>query len=281
MQIPRGEGVPEGRRGNPAKTKQQRRRERQRQRKRELEREHGEGSLQYGGAIFLEASAFARLVRRSGDAGRSTNLRARARGAWAMLRVLTGLPRIAVSLTDDPSGRVIDGYLRKRRRGVRSHRFARSVLTLPTTSEEYLAGRSRRAVRTNRSHAVSLGITCAGLYDNASAKDAVQSLTVTAGLINPVVLVPRTSDNWLIALDESGEVVGGMLVTIDREWAMFTILVGSSLAVRYALHTDLVLKLIEMGVQHLFATTQSALLLPPGLQHMQRVLGYRVVHLRL
>ena len=209
------------------------------------------------------------------------DLQAWVRGAVALLRLLTRLPRIKLPLTDAPSGRVIRNYLRKRRRGIRSHLLARSILTLPRSGEDYLAGRSRRAVRTNRSHAVSLGITCAGWYDTVAAQNAVQTLTGTARLINPAVLTARATDNWLFAFDASGEVVGGSLVTIDRECAMFTILVGSTSPARYALHTELVLKLIAMGVRFLFATTESALLLPPGIQHMQRVLGYEVTHLRL
>ena len=71
------------------------------------------------------------------------------------------------------------------------------------------------------------------------------------------------------------------MVTADRDWAMFTFLVGSPYPVRYALHTELVLTLAGWGVRYLFARTESALLLPPGLQYMQRILGYRVVNLRL
>ena len=62
---------------------------------------------------------------------------------------------------------------------------------------------------------------------------------------------------------------------------MLTFLVGASYPVRYALHTELVLALVGLDVQYLFARTESALLLPPGLQYMQRLLGYCVVNLRL
>ena len=245
------------------------------------QRRRHDASLQYGGETFLAASAFARLAMRRGDAGRRHRARDWPLGAWAALRVLARLPRIEVSLTDSPSARVIDAYLRERRRGLRSHLLARGVLALPPTSEEYLSGRSRRAVRTNRSHAVNLGVSCVGPSDGASAQNGVRRLTARGLIDNPDVLLARTSDDWLIALDQSGEVVGGALVTIDRYWAMLNVLVGSPYPVRYALHADLVLKLAEMGVQHLFSTNESALLLPPGLQYLQRILGYQVVNLRL
>lgn len=251
------------------------------------QRRRHNASLQYGGDSFLAASDFARLIRRRGEPGRRRRARDWPLGAWAILRVLAGLPRIEVSLTDSVSGRVIGVYLRKRARGLRSRLLARGVLTIPRTSEEYLAGRSRRAVRTNRSRAINLGVSCVGLSGRESAQDAVRRLTAS-GLINPAILHARTSDEWLIAsdewliaLDESGEVVGGALVTIDRYWAMLSILVASSYPVRYALHTDLVLTLARMGVKYLFATTESALVLSPGLQYMQRILGYQVVNLQL
>ena len=100
-------------------------------------------------------------------------------------------------------------------------------------------------------------------------------------LDNPDVRLAARDARWLIARDPSGEAVGALLVTIDRDWAMFTVLVGSPHVVKYALHTDLVLKLSQMGVRYLFAATESALVLPNGFQHLERILGYRVVNLRL
>ena len=164
---------------------------------------------------------------------------------------------------------------------MRSHLLARGVLTLPRSPAEYLAGRSRRAVRTNRSHAIKLGISILCPSSGLAVRDSVERLAATGLIDNPDVLLARTSDEWLIVLDPSEEVVGGALVTIDRDWAMLNILVGSSYQVRYALHTELVLKLRAMGVQHLFASNESALVLPPGLQYLQRILGYQVVNLRL
>ncbi|HEY2596548.1 MAG TPA: hypothetical protein VGK33_21870, partial [Chloroflexota bacterium] len=64
-------------------------------------------------------------------------------------------------------------------------------------------------------------------------------------------------------------------------WAMLNILVGVGYPVRYALHTELVRWLAAAGVEHMFVSDESALVLPDGLQYLQRILGYRVVNLRL
>ena len=202
-------------------------------------------------------------------------------GVWATALVLARAPRVEVSLTDSPSAHSIDAYLRERRWGLRTRLRARGVLTIPPTPEEYLTGRSRRAVRTNRTQAVTLGIDCGDLCDSASAEAAVRQLTVRGVFGDSEHLLTNRRDRWLIARDPSGRAVGALRVTIDRDWAMLSVLVGAPSAVRYALHTDLVLKLSQMGVRYLIAETKSPLALTPGLQHFQRILGYRLVNLRL
>lgn len=239
-------------------------------------------SIQYGGDTFVLASSFVRAAMRRGH--REASLRAWdwARGACAVVVVLARLPRLKVTLTDSAGGRVIDAYLRERRRGLRSHLFARGVLTLPEGPQElYLAGRSRQAVRTNRARAEQLGIAINELSERSDVEDAARSLGASGLIDNPDALLARVSDEWLIAVDPTGEVVGAVVATIDRDWAMLNILVGSSYPARYALHTALVLKLSQMGVRHLFATNESALALPPGLQYLQRILGYEVANLGL
>jgi hypothetical protein len=238
-------------------------------------------SVAFGGETFLAASAFLSRSRRRGHLGPRRRLQEWPRGVWATALVLARVPRIELSLTDSPSGGAIDAFLRERRRGLRTRLLARGVLTIPPTADEYLTGRSRRAVRTNRSHAARLGIDCGDLCDSASAESAVRHLSSRGMLDNPDVRLAARGDRWLIARDPSGEAVGAVLVTIDRHWAMLTVLLGSPHAVKYALHTDLVLKLSQMGVRYLFTATESALVLPPGFQYLQRVLGYRVVNLRL
>jgi len=229
----------------------------------------------------MAASEFARSVLRRGEAGWRNRTSRGPWGAWALLRVIIRLPRVTVSLTDSPSGRVIGAYLRARHRGVRSHLLARGVLALPRTPDDYLPGRSRRAVRTNISHAAKQGVRCRSLKNGPPAEAAVRRLAAHGLVDNADVLLARRADEWVIALDRDDQVVGGALVTVDRTWAMLNILVGFSYPVRYALHTDLVLRLGATGVEYLFVSNESALMLPEGLQYLQRILGYRVVNLHL
>lgn len=220
------------------------------------------------------------MLRQRNSADDHPRLLALPAGALAALQVITRLPCIDVSLTGSERGQAIRDYLGRRRYGLGLRLRARSVLTIPDSPEEYLAGRSRRATRTNVSRAKRQGIACVGPYDAVSAQPGVERL-IANDLLNPAAVRRRSCDEWLIALDRSGDAVGGAMTTVDREWAMLSFLVGTSYDVRYALHTTLVLRLGEIGVRHLFTRGESALLLSPGLQYMQRLLGYEVRNLRL
>lgn len=237
--------------------------------------------VQYGGASFIAASRIARSVLRRDGAGRPVRPARWPIEAGAFLRLVVRLPRVTVSLTDSPRGRVIGAYLRARHWGVRSHLLARGVLALPQTPDAYLRGRSRRAVRTNVSRATKEGVRCTPLPNGAAAEAAVRRLADHGLVSNPAVLLARSADEWVIARDRDGDVVGGALVTVDRTWAMLNLLVGVTYPVRYALHTELVLNLGAAGVKHLFPSCNSALVLPEGSQYFQQILGYRIVNLSL
>jgi hypothetical protein len=104
---------------------------------------------------------------------------------------------------------------------------------------------------------------------------------VAQGLVeNPDALLDRSADEWIIALDQDDDVVGGALVTVDRTWAMLNVLVGMAYPIRYALHTGLVVRRGAAGVQYLFTSDESALVKREGVQYLQHLLGCRVVDLR-
>jgi hypothetical protein len=96
----------------------------------------------------------------------------------------------------------------------------------------------------------------------------------------PDVFLARRADDWLVAFDRD-DVVGGALVSVDRASAMLNVIVGAVYRVRYALYTELVRWLGATGLEHMFVSDESALVLPDGLQYLQRILGNRVVNLRL
>ncbi len=94
-------------------------------------------------------------------------------------------------------------------------------------------------------------------------------------------IVNRPCDPVWVVRNGVSENVGLMWATVDREWAMLRLLVAKRSEARYALHTELVRYLCSQGVRYLFAREVSALLLPPGLQYFQQLLGYQVAHLRV
>lgn len=234
--------------------------------------------FQYGGESFLRASAFVQAVGRSRHDTSSTTARPTVRGGWALARTVISLPRIEVTLTDEPSGRVLREYLCRRNHGLRSHLLAQGVLAIPADPRSYLAGRSRRALRTNAARSHALGVSCQKLVPADEAKTAIAQL-IAIGLIGP--LGTAAPEQWLFAVDQSGAAVGGVLVIVDRHWAMLSMLVAASFPIRYALHAELVRCLSDLGVGYLFPRSRSALALPPGLQYLQRVLGYTVVNLKV
>jgi len=235
-------------------------------------------AFQFGGESFVRASAFVQAISRAGQDAGSLTARPSIRGGWALARTLISLPRIEVVLTDEPSGVVLRQYLCVRTHGLRSHLLARGVLAIPPDPGSYLAGRSRRALRTNMARAQALGVSCQDLVDADKAGIAIAQL-MEVGLIGP--LNTASTERWLLAVDRAGAAVGGALVTVDRHWAMLSMVVARSSPIRYALHAELVRCLSGLGVQYLFTRSRSALALPPGLQYLQSVLGYTVVNLKL
>ncbi len=242
--------------------------------------------LQYGGKTFAAASIFARNHSRSVDRdelGRealdsSGDALPPLGGALAFVKLLARLPRVEVRLSDRSSGREIDSYLRARARGVYPNRIAQGVLHLPERPEDYLRGRSRQALRTNLHRAEAAGLRCRPLPDLDERLDTASELGMEEWTAK---LEQRPGDPVWVARNEAGENVGLLWATVDDEWAMLRLLVARCSEARYALHTELVSHLCASGVRYLFVRKGCALLLPPGLQYLQQLLGYRVAHLRV
>jgi hypothetical protein len=239
---------------------------------------------QYGGRTFAAASGFLGRAapgftgRRRFRSGRDV-----VTGIAASATVLARLPRTSLSLSDSPSGRAIRAHLTQRRFGViPTYRIAQGVLPIPGSLDEYLRGRSRQAVRTNIGHARALGIRCVPLSD-------VSQRRAYAALVDPDLTDPWKREQLLtrpeaccwIALDAGERPVGLAVVSIDVEAAILWSLTGHESPARWLLHTHVVDTLATAGVRHLVVNARMAPLLPPGIQYFQRLLGYRVVHVRL
>jgi hypothetical protein len=196
------------------------------------------------------------------------------------------LPRLEVRLSDDAAGRRIRTHLRNRvAMGLLAkHRLAQGVLIVPPAMDEYVRGRSKRALRTNISHATRAGITVERL-PTAAARRAVFKRYADA-MPTPwgVEWPSRAAEEgriWFAAWDCESCLVGLMIATVDVEWAMLEIGVAREQCARWLLHNTLLEQLVDAGVRYLLTWPCNALSLPEGPRYLQRLLGYRVFNLSL
>ena len=180
-------------------------------------------------------------------------------GARSAVEILLGAPRLSVELTASPGGEQIRDYLLTRRRGIRSHLYARSVLRLPPASAPMLKGRRFHAARTNITRARCEGITCRELLPDSDRAQVLRDVTQSE------LLLARSVDSWWVAETPDRTAVGLALATVDRHWAMLNILVAPRYAARYLLHTHMAMSLQASGVRYLTSRSPSALVMPSGL----------------
>lgn len=227
--------------------------------------------LRCSAPVVTAGAEFSRWVlRRGAPAARPSP----AVGLRAAASVLLSAPRLTVELTSSPSGELIREYLLARRRGVRSHLRARSVLRLPPEDAPLLGGRRFHAARTNVARARREGIACRELPGPERLR-ALRELGVLETMLR------RRTDRWWVAEAADKAAVGVALVTVDRTWAMLNVLDAPGYPARYMLHTHVVSALRAAGVRYLTTKGPSALVLPEGLLYLQARLGYEVVNLRV
>lgn len=195
-------------------------------------------------------------------------------GLRAAAAVLLRAPSMTVDLAPSPSGLLIREYLLARRRGVRSHLRARSVLRIPPEGTPLLSGRRFHAARTNVARARREGIACRELPGPERPR-ALREL----GMLE--TMLRRTTDRWWVAEAADGTTLGVALVTVDRTWALLNVLDAPGYPARYLLHTHVVGALRGAGVRYMTTKGPSALVLPEGLLYLQARLGYEVVNLRV
>lgn len=209
--------------------------------------------------------------------------------AVGVVVVLSQLPRLTVRLTSSRNGASLRDRLGRRLLGVRASCFGQAVLLLPPSFSEYIAGRSRRAVRTNVSRARASGLLVRSITDT----EEQERLTREVEARRPprewwVALGTRSIRppdlEWFGVFDSSGRVLGVAAVAADREWAhllLLTCVTDDELAssARYLLHTEILRELIEGGVRYLLS--DSGMRVAPGVRYLQHVLGYAVVNLRV
>ncbi len=245
------------------------------------------GDLQYGGQTLEAAAVFWTrwTPRREGE----VRARPGVRGAVAFARLVFGLPRLEVRLSEAEAGRRIRAHLGSRVLGVLpKHRIAQGVLAVPPTLGEYFTGRSRQAVRTNVARAVRAGIAMEHLVTVDARRDALNRDAGPA----PAPMdrdwrdfwSRRAAEDgrvWLAASDPESQPRGLAIATIDVEWAMLEVASAREHCVRWLLQTAMLEQLVDSGVQYVFCGPGNALSVGPAVRHVQRLLGYSVANLSI
>ncbi|MDL5154368.1 hypothetical protein [Actinomycetospora termitidis] len=192
--------------------------------------------------------------------------------------VLADLPMLTVECSASAVGDRMAAKYDGARHGV-PRRLAVSVLALPDSSEDYLRGRSKQALRTNSRRAREAGVTCRRM-GRVEADVRLTALLRARGEedLLPGVradLVAGTVQAWLARdADDLTEVIA--LTSTDGTFARLDLMLSApdreAGPARYLLSAHVVGELIDRGVRHLAVDT--ALWLDAGLRHFQRLLGF-------
>ena len=245
--------------------------------------------LQYGGATFESASEYVRGLQTWTEPARARVARALTdvEGSRAVAAELGGLHSVAVSLSDSPAGRLIARHLAEQRWGVDRNRMAQGILLLPPTFADYRRGRARQAMRTNNRAATEEGITCRRLEPGA-VQSSFERWERQGVLPDKVAHHYRLCEpnavrdaRWYVALDRTTSPVGVAKVWVDTEWALLSGMACVSHSTRWLLHTHIVEELYRAEVGRLCIRDGLSLQMSPAHQYFQRLLGYRVAHLRV
>jgi hypothetical protein len=225
----------------------------------------------YGSPTLQRACDVSQACREiDGSGPRASWLRLRA-GSMALIRYRRSLPTVDVRLTPSPVGQMIGQHFAIRSDGRLRYRDAQGVLPLPADFSEYLRGRHRQAVRTNVGHARRAGLRAAVEFvpDWAPGTDDSRLAYITPG---PV-------ERWNL-LTAEGTIVAQAILSVDEEVALLQGLMSLAPHGRWLLHTAMVERLCG-SCQVLLINCDDAYLMPPGVQHFQRLLGYEIARLRL
>lgn len=228
---------------------------------------------------------------REGSAGGFV-LRRPAATARAGLDLLR-LPRIDVALDDTVEGRAIRTGIVRSGVNYRLLLGLASVLVLPQHAEEYSLGASKQTLRRKARAAVRAGVTWKPVED-LQERERLRELADLQERVNPRpayrVLHPDNRDLldhrlWLVAYDVERRPILLSVTPVDGESAIlryFRTLVDSEVAsaTRYLMTQVLAETLVGQGVRYLF-DNGGPLMLPNGLRHFQRMMGYRLMRVHV
>ncbi|WP_375400969.1 hypothetical protein [uncultured Amnibacterium sp.] len=218
------------------------------------------------------------------------------RRPWAAARMVVDALRLPV-LSARPAGTVEGRAVRTGLTRTRpTHTLIDSVvsvLPLPSTLEEYVDTPARRPVRRKVRVALRVPVTWRLVTDEQERR-ALVVLADARERVHPDEVyrhdVPHNEDLfgidlWIAAYGPNEQPLMLVVVPIDGEWAVLryfrTLVEGNDASVaRYLLTEVLVGELIARGVRWL-ADTESPFVLPNGLRHFQKMVGYELFRLRL
>jgi hypothetical protein len=224
----------------------------------------------YGSPNLQRACDISRACREIDGSGPGATWRRLRAGSLTLTRYRRSLPTVDVRLTASLEGRMIGEHLAIRSDARLRYRDAQGVLRLPADIAEYLRGRHRQAVRTNVGHARRAGLRAGVEFvpDWAPGTDDSRLPFITPG---PV-------ERWNL-MNEDGTIVGQAILSVDEEVALLQGLMSLVPHGRWLLHTAMVERLCG-SCRVLLINCDDAYLMPPGVQHFQRLLGYEVARLR-
>jgi hypothetical protein len=201
----------------------------------------------------------------------------------AYLRLLRKLPVEMLVVSALPAGRILgERWSRQSWRKAASH----ACLPLPTSTETYLRGRHRQALRTNLHRADKLHLTCRPVQTDweatrsALSEGPFASLAVTLDAMEEVDAFIKS---WAV-FDSEHRPLGRAVALVDEKTAVLLLLHGPldldvAHQTRYLLHTAVVADLIRQGVRHL--VVESIIGAPEGLKYFAARLGYRGCRIRV
>jgi hypothetical protein len=207
---------------------------------------------------------------------------------------LRRLPRVDAVLTDSVEGAAVArGLAQRSALGRTLTNGATSVLILPREPADYATGASKQTLRRKVRAAHKQGVTWKEVEDpqeqrrllalaNRQEREHHLELYRIACPDNGRLMTYRL---WLAAYSREGRPLLLSVTPFDGEWAVLTYFrtlgVGPEYSdARYLMSQVLAEHLASRGVRYL-ADEGSPIGLPSGLRHFQRMLGYRLLRVRI
>ena len=168
-----------------------------------------------------------------------------------------------------------------------------AVLSVPTTLDEYVSGASKQTLRRKVRAANKLGVVWRPVDDPAERRELVERADAHERSNPRTAYRDEAPDNtdlfdydmWMGAFAADGRPLMLSVTPFEREWAVLryfrTMEISDEATLsRYFMTQVLIEQLIARGVRHL-ADTMSPANLTNGLRQFQRMVGFRLVRVRL